>query len=143
MRGRQYNILEHNNMIDPTNSRYRHITLKSNLVYRRFVQEGKRMDGPGVVMNDHEVPAHGSYGALLFTPQWKAKRQEILNRDNQSCKICHSNNGLQVHHRQYHFVVARNQFRLPWEYPGELLISLCESCHKRGHSKYKVPTINI
>jgi hypothetical protein len=24
-----------------------------------------------------------------------------------------------------------------------LLITLCESCHSRGHNKYKVPTITI
>jgi hypothetical protein len=50
---------------------------------------------------------------------------------------------LQVHHRQYHFIVSQQKFRLPWEYPNHLLITLCESCHNRGHNKYKVPTINI
>ena len=130
-------------MYDPTNSRYRYLNLKSNLVYRRFVQEGKRMQGPGLIQNDLDVPAHGTYGALLFTPQWKARRLEILKRDNERCKICNSNNDLQVHHRQYHFMVTKNQFKLPWEYQDHLLITLCEGCHKRGHSKFKVPTINI
>jgi len=130
-------------MNDPTNSRYRYLKLKSNLVYRRYVQENIKLGHSAVVQNDLDIPAHGTYGALLFTPQWRNKREEILKRDNYGCTICNGNTQLQVHHRQYHFVVTKNQFRLPWDYPGNLLITLCESCHKRGHSKFKVPTINI
>ncbi len=130
-------------MNDPTNSRYRFLKLKSNLIYRRFVQGDKKLQHFGLIQNDLDIPAHGTYGALLFTPQWRARREEILNRDNYRCTICKENSGLQVHHRQYHFLVTKNQFKLPWEYSGNLLITLCESCHKRGHGKFKVPTINI
>lgn len=130
-------------MNDPTNSRYRYLAFRGAGLYRRFVQEDKKLQQPGITYQDTDIPAHGSYGALLFTPQWRAKREEILKRDLHSCVICRGNMGLQVHHRQYHFVVKQNQFRLPWEYAGDLLITLCESCHKRGHSKFKVPTINI
>ena len=79
----------------------------------------------------------------FFDPEWKAKREEILQRDSNSCVICKRNNELQVHHRQYHFIIRENQFKPPWDYHESLLITLCESCHKRGHNKYKVPTINI
>jgi hypothetical protein len=48
-----------------------------------------------------------------------------------------------VHHRQYHYVVRINKFKAPWDYPDHLLISLCESCHGRGHSKFKIPIISI
>ena len=130
-------------MHDPTHSRYRHLNFKSNNAYRRFVRGNENLEKVDLETNVLDTPAHGSYGALLFRPEWKLKREEILKRDSNSCVICNSADSVQIHHRQYHFVVAKNQFKLPWEYPGNLLITLCESCHRRGHSKYKVPTINI
>lgn len=130
-------------MNDPTNSRYRYLNFKSASSYRRFRQEDKVLQIASLVPQQMYVPAHGSYGALLFRPEWREKREEILKRDSYSCVVCRGANGLQVHHRQYHFVVNENKFKPPWDYQSHLLITLCESCHKRGHGKYKVPTINI
>jgi len=130
-------------MYDPTNSRYRYLKLKSNHIYRRFIQKDRKLEYSTLVQRDLVIPAHGTYGALLFTAQWKSKRQEILKRDDFKCTICNDVLGLQIHHRQYHFLIKQNEFRLPWEYSNDLLITLCESCHKRGHSKFKVPTIII
>ena len=131
-------------MNDPTNSRFRYLTLKGSGIYRRFVQDkDKALQPVNMPYNPNDTPAHGTYGELLFRPEWRAKREEILQRDNRSCVVCKGSNGLQVHHRQYHFIVRQNQFKLPWDYAGSLLITLCESCHKRGHSKFKVPTVNI
>jgi len=138
-------VLQHNGTSDPTNSRYRHLILKGNNVYRRFVKTEKQegIERSVLEYSENSIPAHGTYGALLFHPLWRSRREEILRRDLSKCVICKSSNALQVHHRQYHFVVKRNQFKLPWDYPDQLLICLCESCHKRGHSKFKVPIINI
>lgn len=83
---------------------------------------------------------HGAYGATLFDPRWKAKRKEIIARDLNQCVICKSSNALQVHHRQYHFLRRLNEFKSPWEYDNHLMITLCETCHNRGHKLYKVPT---
>lgn len=130
-------------MYDPTNSRYRYIKLKNNIDFRRFPSNDKSLNQQTGVILETEIPAHGTYGALLFRPEWRAKREEILIRDNRCCVICKNSYRLQVHHRQYHFVVRENQYKLPWQYPEHLLITLCESCHKRGHNKFKVPTINI
>lgn len=129
-------------MNDDTQSRYRHLNFKSTTTYRRFVQADKDLKQSNLEPNLYEIPTHGTYGALLFRPEWRAKREEILRRDK-NCVICNGATALQVHHRQYHFIVRENKFRLPWEYSDNLLITLCESCHKRGHSKFKVPTINI
>ncbi|MFB9865641.1 HNH endonuclease [Rufibacter immobilis] len=130
-------------MNDPTNSKYRHLSFKDSGPYRRFVQEEKKLQAATLTYQQQDTPAHGSYGALLFKPEWRAKREEILQRDRHACVVCKGNDGLQVHHRQYHFIVRQNEFKMPWDYPGQLLITLCESCHKRGHNKFKVPTINI
>jgi hypothetical protein len=132
-------------MNDPLYNRYRYISFKGADIYRRFISEQsdqslKQQTFPG---NNQEISAHGSYGALLFDSRWKEKREEILKRDANQCVLCKSNLNVQVHHRQYHFIIRDNQFKPPWDYEDHLLITLCESCHKRGHNKYKVPTITI
>ena len=131
-------------MIDYTNSRYRYISFKGS-TYRRYMPEedGKVLKQSVLTNYNGNIQAHGTYGSLLFDPRWRKKRSEIIKRDSNSCVVCKVNGNLQVHHRQYHFVVRDNQFKLPCEYEDRLLITLCELCHKRGHSKYKVPTINI
>lgn len=129
-------------MNDPTKSRYRYLNIKSDTMFRRFVQAEKKIEQATLKPITIDTPTHGTYGALLFSAEWRAKREEILQRDK-SCVICGSAKNLQVHHRQYHFSVRENKLKLPWEYPQNLLITLCETCHKRGHNKYKVPIINI
>ncbi|KLT65282.1 hypothetical protein AB669_13705 [Pedobacter sp. BMA] len=86
---------------------------------------------------------HGSYGALLFDRRWKDKRAIILSRDNNRCIICKQDISLEVHHRQYHYITSQKKFKVPWDYSDNLLITLCNSCHQRGHSKFKVPIIYI
>lgn len=87
--------------------------------------------------------AHGTYGSLLFDKRWIEKRREIIARDNGACIICNDTKALQVHHRQYHYIKALEQFKAPWDYENHLMITLCERCHSRGHNKYKVPNIYI
>jgi len=108
-------------------------------IYRRYI------DTATVPEADNTSPPdkHGSYGALLFDKRWKEKRNVILLRDNNKCVICGLNEDLQVHHRQYQFVNAIKKFKAPWEYADKILITLCISCHQRGHSKFKVPIIYI
>lgn len=86
---------------------------------------------------------HGSYKGLILHPKWKQRRKEILDRDSHSCVNCRGTKELQVHHRQYHFVLALKQYKAPWDYPDRLLITLCVKCHGQGHSKFKVPIIKM
>lgn len=89
---------------------------------------------------NHENKNHGAYGELLFDIRWKTRRKQIIARDGERCVNCGSNKNLQVHHRQYHFIRLLNTFKKPWEYNDNLLITLCEKCHSKGHNKYKIPT---
>ena len=84
---------------------------------------------------------HCSYGELLFRPEWRLKREIILARDNYTCQFCGAQEDLQVHHRQYHYVERLRIFKLPWDYPSECLITICQRCHSKGHSAYEIPTI--
>lgn len=91
----------------------------------------------------HEIILHGSYGNLLFDPRWKTKRAAIVSRDSNRCVICENTDELQVHHRQYHFIKSAHAFKMPWDYADDLMITLCKSCHQRGHAKFKVPIITL
>lgn len=86
---------------------------------------------------------HGTYRELLFNPKWAEKRYRILKRDGFKCRNCGATEHLVVHHKQYHFNVRLNKKSDPWDYDDKYLVTLCESCHKRGHYKYKIPMKNI
>lgn len=133
-------------MTTPNDAPYKYLQFKGDQCYRRYIEEDIPAKSPPVTPQKQDllnVKSHGSYGALLFHPNWKARRKEILHRDMHRCVHCRSDKDLQVHHRQYQFIASEQKFRLPWEYPDRLLITLCESCHNKGHNKYKVPTITI
>lgn len=73
------------------------------------------------------------YSEKLKDPRWQKKRLEILERDNFACVFCYdSASTLNVHHRVYFPNLE------PWDYPDKLLITLCESCHKREIDERKI-----
>jgi 5-methylcytosine-specific restriction endonuclease McrA len=81
-----------------------------------------------------------TYREKLFDPRWLEKKKHILARDNNKCVICGKSEGkLCVHHKQYHFIKRLETHVEPWDYEGKYLITLCESCHNRGHYRYQVP----
>lgn len=64
-----------------------------------------------------------SYSEKLKHPKWQKKRLDILNRDEFKCKQCGSEEDmLNIHHICYDGD--------PWNVSDDLLITLCESCHK-------------
>jgi len=94
-------------------------------------------------MDQVKHATHGSYREKLFDVRWQAKRKQILERDGYKCVICNNISHLTVHHKQYHFSTHLNRYRDPWEYDNKYLFTLCESCHRRGHTKFEVPTKNV
>lgn len=111
-------------------------------MYKRYITASKQKKSKPT-FQDEPNETHGSYGALLFDKRWRVRRQQILEKDNHKCVVCKTSEDLQVHHRQYHFYKILNKFKPPWDYKDNLLITLCNKCHSKGHSKYKVPTIYI
>ena len=66
-----------------------------------------------------------NYKEKFKDPRWQKKRLEIFERDNFTCQSCgDKNETLHVHHRYY------EKGKEPWEYDNEVLITLCEGCHK-------------
>ena len=75
-----------------------------------------------------------SYQSQLLNKEWKAKRLEILERDNNECQICLSTERLHIHHKKYiHGYKA-------WEYENKYLITLCHKCHLT-HELVKNPNL--
>ena len=67
-----------------------------------------------------------SYSERLQDPRWQKKRLRIMERDKFACRECgNTKNTLNVHHGCY--IPGRD----PWEYPDNVLRTLCEDCHER------------
>lgn len=65
-----------------------------------------------------------SYSELLKDPRWQKKRLEIFQRDNWTCFECgDAEKTLHCHHKRY------ISGKLPWDYPSENFLTLCEKCH--------------
>ncbi len=97
-----------------------------------FQNTPRRVDATSFQKIDVDKPStpgdfcYMTYSEKLKNPLWQRKRLEVLNRDNFTCQICKSTDkNLQVHHR--HYLTARE----PWDYPNELLVTLCYECHKK------------
>ena len=78
-----------------------------------------------------------SYDKDLNDDRWKEKREKILKRDGYKCRWCGSIDRLQVHHKYYNKYPDGSRVRA-WDYPDDALMVLCDDCHKKYHSKYKV-----
>lgn len=71
-----------------------------------------------------------AYAAKLKDPRWQRKRLEIMQRDKWMCQRClRTDRTLNVHHKEY--MPGAD----PWEYPGNLLETICEQCHAEEHGK--------
>lgn len=61
---------------------------------------------------------------------WRIKRLHAISRDGFRCRICNSDKGLVVHHRQYPRELGTE--------PVEDLTTLCSCCHDLYHKKNKI-----
>lgn len=69
-----------------------------------------------------------AYADKLKDPRWQKKRLEVMQRDGFKCRDCGSiTNTLHVHHCGY-------RGKEPWDTPVELLLTLCDSCHRTRQS---------
>ncbi len=62
-----------------------------------------------------------SYADKLLDRRWIRKRNQILHRDDYTCRGCGAPDQLHVHHCYY-----RGE---PWDVKDEFLLTLCENCH--------------
>jgi len=62
------------------------------------------------------------YNAYLQSPEWKARRWKVLDRDNHTCQACLEHHATQVHHLTYRHAFNEPLFEL---------VSICSTCHDR------------
>jgi hypothetical protein len=76
-----------------------------------------------------------TYSEKLQDPRWQKKRLEIMSRDEFKCVKCSSEtNTLTVHH--FYYVSGR----MPWEYPGGSMATMCRKCHSEAHGVSSFPS---
>ena len=81
-----------------------------------------------ITVKNRSSSTHKIYSEKLRDPRWQKKRLEILNRDYFECRVCGTKEiELHVHHTKY------LKGKKPWEYPNDLLLSLCKKCHFKNH----------
>ncbi len=73
------------------------------------------------------------YSSHLTHPEWIKKRDHILAKYGRQCSKCGEINNLEVHHKTY------SEGKLPWEYPDENFLVLCEKCHMNHHGIEYIP----
>jgi len=74
------------------------------------------------------------YQSQLLSDEWKNKANEIRERDNYKCQAfdCSTpKSRLEVHHIDY------INHKAPWQYPNDMLITLCSRCHSKEIYRYK------
>lgn len=67
-----------------------------------------------------------NYNAYLETPEWKARRRLVLERDNYVCQGCLKARAIQAHHLTYAHLFDELLFEL---------ISICGPCHNKAHGR--------
>lgn len=76
-----------------------------------------------------------SYQKILNRKEWQDRSHFIKTRDNLKCQAhnCSTPQSvLEVHHLDYFSKTD------PWNYPDDMLITLCHECHKKENSRYRL-----
>lgn len=74
-----------------------------------------------------------TYKEQLVDARWQKKKLSILERDGYKCQICGNSSHLSVHHKVY------KPNMLAWEYPDNMLVTLCQDCHDKEHNIAPIP----
>lgn len=71
------------------------------------------------------------YKKQVTDPRWVQRSREIMRKDNFTCQLCgRKSTRLNVHHIRY---ISGKDY---WDYPDNLLMTVCEVCHSKIHGKY-------
>ncbi|MEM9388355.1 MAG: HNH endonuclease [Pseudomonadota bacterium] len=78
-----------------------------------------------------EIRLPGTYDSYLRSPHWQTTRRIALVDAFHRCRVCNSDERLEVHHRTYE--------RLGREHPSDLTV-LCRECHELFHERRRAVT---
>ncbi len=97
-------------------------------VYRQMASEHYRQERERQRAEwDAQSPQRkAEYAAYLQSDHWRRLRKQVLERDKYQCQGCLMAEATEVHHLTY----AHRGSELLFE-----LVSVCDECHERAHSK--------
>lgn len=73
-----------------------------------------------------------AYLEKLKHPLWQKKRLLVFERDQFTCTQCgNTETELHLHHKFYIDGIE------PWEYPNDVLLTLCRDCHDKELVRWK------
>lgn len=78
-----------------------------------------------------------TYAEKCKDVRWQRLRNKVLERDNYTCQAsnCGATSGsMEVHHLDY--IPGLD----PWDYPMDMLRTLCETCHDKERGREKMET---
>lgn len=84
-----------------------------------------RSNGKLAKINDLKDDWFKRYSIYLHSPEWRAKRELVLRRDNYKCQCCLTALATQVHHKSYEFVDLKGSE------PCFDLVAVCKPCHDK------------
>lgn len=88
---------------------------------------------PPPEITKYKNPMAKTYAEELRDPRWQKKRLFVLNRDHWRCTRCfNAEINLQIHHLDYIPGIK------PYEYPDDMLATLCETCHGKEMDRDKI-----
>jgi len=116
------------NCIDGTSDRISYTKMLTTDNNNLIIIEGDYVKNKRINSNRTEL-LEMDYNKQLQNRKWGEKSIEIRKRDKSKCTKCFSKRNLQVHHTYY----VGFKYLLPWEYPNDSLITLCEKCHHKEH----------
>jgi 5-methylcytosine-specific restriction endonuclease McrA len=113
------------------------LEIKQDKLVKAFMKKRKNKNKPKQKKPKKKKRTYktkSEYHKELKDKRWLKKRQTILKLDNYTCRHCGETKNLVVHHKTY----INN--RKAWQYPNELLITLCKKCHNEAH---KLPITHL
>jgi hypothetical protein len=102
----------------------RFLNLKDKHLEKYVVDTDTKKHHDSLLSVDKDLPVDEQYRH----PEWLSLRQVILDRDNNTCRICKTKaTELHVHHLMY----PKNKF--VWQIDHKYLITVCRECHETIH----------
>lgn len=94
--------------------------------WREEIREEAKMLSEQKKQFNYHNSSYYKYQVYLCSPEWRVKRELVLQRDNKICQDCTLKPAEEVHHLTYNSLFNE---------PLEDLKSLCKECHMKTHGK--------
>ncbi|SEH31559.1 HNH endonuclease [Chryseobacterium culicis] len=92
--------------------------------WKNNISHDKNLAYESVSYSNYLSSPRGKYHEYLESQEWKVKRKQVFDRDNNLCQRCKKESALHVHHLTYDNIFKEKL---------EDLMSVCPECHSQIH----------